>query len=106
MLEGLLLFYFRVLEEEETVPRTSFLHPAGWQEQVLERGLVGRLGKSSDYPGRWGLLQATLLRTDPGRRRPACFDGGRCHQALHLFSQSLGSQRLGPPGIIGRDDEI
>lgn len=44
--------------------------------------------------------------TDPGRRGPACFDGARCHQALHLFSRSLGSQRLGLPGIIGRDDEI
>lgn len=46
VLGGLLLFYFRVLEEEEAVPRTSFLHPAGWQEQVLERGPAGWLGRS------------------------------------------------------------
>lgn len=62
--------------------------------------------KPCNCSGHWGLLKATLLRTDPGRRGPACFDGGRCHQALHLFSRSLGSQRLGPPGIFGRENEI
>lgn len=45
-LEVLLLFYFRMLEEEEGVPRASFLHPAGRQEQVFERGRAGRLGPS------------------------------------------------------------
>lgn len=61
MLEGLILFYFWVLEEEEAVPRTSFLHPAGWQELVLERR-AGRLGRSQSK----ALLLPGTLRAPAG----------------------------------------
>lgn len=62
MLEGLILFYFWVLEEEEAVPRTSFLHPAGWQELVLERRRAGRLGRSQSK----ALLLPGTLRAPAG----------------------------------------
>lgn len=112
VLEGLLLFYFilgcwrrkRLAREPPSCillgGRSRF-----WREDRQD-GWEGSSLKPCDCPGRCGLLQATLLMINTGRRGPACFDGGRCHQALHLFSWSLGSQRLDPPGIIGGDDEI
>lgn len=66
----------------------------GWEGSVTARDTAGFCTHSK------------LLLTDPGQRGPACFDRGRRHQALHLLSQSLGPQHLGPPGIIGLGDEI
>lgn len=60
-----------------------------WREDWQD-GWEGPSLQPCDCPGRCGLLYETLLMTDPGRRGPACFDGGRCHQALHPFSRSLG----------------